>query len=122
MIERAQAPIVTEDSSLQRVIQTIENHKLGFAIVEDDEHHLVGLSSNADLRKGVLNKFEDLGSMTTHDILNKTPATISEDATISEMLRFIKSKKFLISYLPVINRENKLTGAVSFINLIRSES
>lgn len=122
MIERDQAPIVSADSSLQRIVQTIENYKLGFAIVEDDEQNLVGISSNADLRKGVLNKFEDLSSLHPLDILNRKPATISEDATITEMLDFIRSKKFLISYLPVVNSDKKLTGAVSFINLIRSES
>ena len=122
MIEREHAPIVTADSSVHRIIQTIENHKLGFAIVEDDDQKLVGISSNADLRKGILRKFEDLSEIQAEDILNADPATILEDATISEMLKFIKSKKFLISYLPVVNVDNKLTGAVSFINLIRSES
>lgn len=122
MIERDQAPIVSADSSVQRIVQTIDNHKLGFAIVEDDEHHLVGISSNADMRKGFLKKFEDLVSLEASDILNSKPATISEEATITEMLDFIRSKKFLISYLPVVNGENKLTGAISFINLIRSES
>ncbi len=122
MIERDQAPIVSADSSTQRVIQTIDNHKLGFAIVEDDEQNLIGISSNADVRKGLLKKFEDLSDLQPSDILNTKPATISEDATITEMLDFIRSKKFLISYLPVIDSENKLSGAVSFINLIRSES
>jgi Mg/Co/Ni transporter MgtE len=69
-----------------------------------------------------LKKFEDLNELAPNDILNKKPALILEDATISEMLNFIRSKKFLISYLPVLNAENKLTGAISFINLIRSES
>ncbi len=122
MIERDQAPIVSADSSTQRIIQTIDNHKLGFAIVEDDEQHLAGISSNADVRKGILKKFENLSDLKPSDILNTKPATISEDATITEMLDFIRSKKFLISYLPVVNSDNKLSGAVSFINLIRSES
>lgn len=122
MIERDHAPIVTDDSSVQRIIQTIENHKMGFAIVEDDEQNLVGISSNADLRKGILKNFEELSELSAEDILNKQPATINEKASITEMLSFIRSKKFLISYLPVVNDENKLTGAVSFINLIRSES
>lgn len=122
MIERNEAPIVSDGSSVHGIIQTIENFKLGFAIVEDDDQHLVGISSNADMRKGILKKFEDLNVLTPNDILNKKPAVIQEDATISEMLNFIRSKKFLISYLPVLNSENKLTGAISFINLIRSES
>lgn len=122
MIERDHAPIVTSDSSPYRIIQTIESYKLGFAIVEDDDQHLVGLSSNADMRKGILRKFEDLSELTSEDILNPNPARISEDATITEMLDFIHSKKFLISYLPVVGLNNQLTGAVSFINLIKSES
>jgi len=122
MIQRTEAPIVSNDSSVHGIIQTIENYKLGFAIVEDDDQRLVGISSNADLRKGILKKFEDLNDLKPKDILNEKPALISEDASITEMLTFIRSKKFLISYLPVVSAENKLTGAVSFINLIRSES
>ena len=122
MIERSEAPIVSDGSSVHGIIQTIENFKLGFAIVEDDDQHLIGISSNADMRKGILRKFEDLNELAPNDILNKKPAVIQEEATITEMLNFIRSKKFLISYLPVLNSENKLTGAISFINLIRSES
>jgi len=122
MITRQDAPIVSEDSSIQRIIQTIDNHKLGFALIENDEEELVGLSSNADMRKGFLKKFNELDELKVEDIINKNPATISEDATITEMFDFIQSKKFLISYLPVLNAEGKLAGAVSFINLIRSES
>lgn len=122
MIERSEAPIVSADASVHGIIQTIENYKLGFALVEDDEQYLVGISSNADMRKGLLRKFADLSELTSEDIMNKKPTVISEDATIGEMLNFIKSKKFLISYLPVVNTANKLTGAVSFINLIKSES
>ena len=122
MIEKDNAPVVSLDSSVHRIIQTIDNYKMGFAIIEDDEGKLVGISSNADVRKGLLRKFEDLNELSVEDILNDNPAKISEDATISEMLDLIHTMKFLISYLPVINQEGMLTGAVSFINLIRSES
>jgi len=122
MIQKENAPVVSSDSSVQRIIQSIDNYKMGFAIVQDDKGKLAGISSNADVRKGLLKNFEDLNELTPEDIVNESPASISEDATISEMLDFVHSKKFLISYLPVVNRNNELTGAISFINLIRSES
>ena len=122
MIEKQNAPVVSIDSSVQRIIQTINNYKMGFAIIEDDEGRLFGISSNADVRKGLLRKFEDLNNLATKDIVNQNPAKISEDATISEMLDFIHTKKFLISYLPVVDSQGQLSGTVSFINLIRSES
>lgn len=122
MIQKENAPIVPSDSSVQRIIQTIENYKMGFTIIENDEGKLVGISSNADVRKGLLKKFEDLSELATDDIVNKTPTSISEEATITEMLNFIRVKKFLVSYLPVVTKEGQLSGAISFINLIRSES
>ncbi|MCP4460594.1 MAG: CBS domain-containing protein [Cytophagales bacterium] len=122
MIVKENAPVVSIDSTIQRIIQTIDNYKMGFAIVEDDEGKLAGISSNADMRKGLLRKFEDLNELTTSDIVNENPTSISEDATITEMLDFIHAKKFLISYLPVVAANGLLSGAVSFINLIRSES
>ncbi len=122
MIQKENAPIVSFDSSVQRIIQTIDNYKMGFAIVEDDEGKLAGISSNADVRKGLLKKFEDLNELETKDILNENPTRISEDANITEVLELIHTKKFLISYLPVVANDGQLSGAVSFINLIRSES
>lgn len=122
MILKEDAPIISSDSSVQRIIQAIDNYKMGFAIIEDDEGSLAGISSNADVRKGLLRKFENLNELTIEDIVNDSPTSISENATITEMLDFVHSKQFLISYLPVVNSEKKLTGAISFINLIRSES
>lgn len=122
MIQKENLPIVSSDSTVQRVIQSIDNYKMGFAIIEDDNGNLTGISSNADVRKGLLRKFEDLNDLTTKDIVNRHPTSIPEDATISEMLDFIHAQQFLISYLPAVTTTGQVSGAVSFINLIRSES
>ncbi len=122
MIEKENAPIVMSDDSVQRIVQTIDNYKLGFALAVDEEGRLAGLSSNADVRKGLLKKFGHLNDLQPQDILNKTPATIHEEASITEMLDFIHKSKILISYLPVVNERSELVGVLSFNNLIRSES
>ena len=61
-------------------------------------------------------------ALSASDIINTDPVVIDEHATISDVLNLIKSKEFLISYLPVIGMNRKIIGALSFIHLIRSES
>lgn len=122
MIEKSEAPVVSNKASVKEIIEAIENYKLGFVIVEDEHGKLSGISSNADMRKGMLKKLNDLSKLNSADIVNTNPVSIHEDTSVADMLRFSQSKKFLVSYLPVVDSKNNLTGAVSFINLIRSES
>lgn len=123
MIELEDAPVIRDgEHGMKDIIQTIEDYSLGFTMLIDQEGKLTGLSSNADLRRGLLRNIDDLNRLDIHDIVNESPVTISEEATISELLDLIQHKSFLISFLPVVNDDKKLTGALTFINLIRSES
>ncbi|MEQ9297385.1 MAG: CBS domain-containing protein [Cyclobacteriaceae bacterium] len=123
MIDLEDAPVIRDgEHDMKDIIQTIEDYSLGFTMITDHNGTLAGLSSNADLRRGMLKNINDLNTLSIHDIVNESPVTINEDATISELLDLIQHKSFLISFLPVVASNNRLTGALTFINLIRSES
>lgn len=122
MIDLVDAPVLDVTAlSTRHAIQKVEDGNIGFVLVKDKED-LVGVISNADIRKGLLRNLEDLSQLSVDDMINSNPVVVNEDATISELLKLIKSKKFLISFLPVVNNHNHLKGAITFINLIRSES
>jgi predicted transcriptional regulator len=55
-------------------------------------------------------------------MVNKNPIMINENKTIAEMLSFVKSFSFPILFLPVVNNENEISGALTFNNLIKGES
>ena len=123
MIDEADAPVlVSGDFSVKDAFKKIDDGNLGFAIIKNQDGKLTGITSNADVRKGLLKNLDDLNGIKLEEIVNSNPVSVSEDATISELLILIRSKKFLISYLPVVDKNNVLKGALSFINLIRSES
>jgi CBS domain-containing protein len=63
-----------------------------------------------------------LNTISENEITNRTPVTVNENATVVELIRLIKSKKFPITYLPVVNNENKVTGALTFFNLVKGEA
>lgn len=122
MMDEEDAPIIPASADVKEIFLSIEENKLGFTMLQKEDGSFAGLSSNADMRKGLLKHLDNFSDVSKEDIINKTPVTIHEDATIYELLKVLKSKSFLISYLPVINGNNKLVGALTFINLIRSES
>ncbi|MEJ2141322.1 MAG: CBS domain-containing protein [Gammaproteobacteria bacterium] len=109
------------ERSVASVLQSIEDHKLGFTILIDENGKLDGLITNADVRKGLLKHTDNLHALTTEDMTNTDPVRANENFSVEELLRFIKQQSFPISYLPVVDDDNKVTGAVTFFNLIKGE-
>jgi pentose-5-phosphate-3-epimerase len=123
MIDKEDAPVLHEsDMDVKNIIRNIENYKLGFTMIESIEGKLMGLSSNADVRKGLLKNIDDFNAIKPEDIVNFNPVAVDEESSTSELLNLVQQNNFLISFLPVIDKNRKLKGAVTFINLIRSES
>ena len=107
--------------SLKTVLQAIDNGKMGFCIVVDEEDTFKGIISNADVRKNLLANIEQLTTPDLSGLVNENPVKIDEEASVQDLLALVKSKSFPILYLPVVNNRNKATGIVTFVNLIKGE-
>ena len=121
MMGKNEIPVIAENSSFAEALKSIDKYNLGFTMVADQNRNLKGLISNADVRKGLIKKISDLNKIEVNDIINKNPIRIYDDFTITEMIEFIKNTKQNILYLPVVDRKNNLTGAMTFTNLIKGE-
>ena len=106
---------------MKSVLQSIDDGKLGFTLVIDDTGKLVGLISNADIRKGLLNHLDNLNAIDPFEFLNEQPTCITENATVLEMLQLIKNCRFPVMYLPVLDKDGFAKGIVTFVNLIKGE-
>ncbi len=122
MIDLEDVPVLNAGADVKEIFTTIEDYKLGFALISREDGTLYGLCSNADMRRGFLKHLDDFNQISPKDIINTNPVSTYEDATISQLLEEVQSHNFLISFLPVLNHGGKLVGALSFINLIMSES
>jgi CBS domain-containing protein len=122
MRQREEAPIIgSSNRDLKSVLETIENYKLGFAILEDNENRLEGIVSNADLRRELLRNVEHPERISLSNMVNRTPIVINERTTVSDMLLYLKNFDFPINYLPVIDDSHQVKGVVSFLNLVKGE-
>ncbi|HET6993230.1 MAG TPA: CBS domain-containing protein [Bacteroidia bacterium] len=123
MMSNGEIPVLKPGQrSFENVLRSIEDYQMGFTILADDKNKLEGIISNADVRKGLLNNIKNISAISEKDITNKTPVVANENATVVELIRLIKSKKFAITYLPVVNNENEVTGALTFFNLVKGEA
>lgn len=122
MREADEIPLLKKNQrSVKNILQSIEVHDLGFTILVDDDGKLDGIVTNADVRKGLLKHIDNLNDVSVEDMTNTNPVKANENFSVMELLRFIKQQSFAISYLPVVDDTNKVTGAVTFFNLIKGE-
>ena len=122
MIPLEESPVIhLKELSFEHVLETIEKGKLGFALVVKENNEYVGLVSNADVRKSLLNSIDDLTNLNVTSMINTDSVEIQERATVNDMLQLIKKYAFPITYLPVLDEAKNAVGIVTFVNLIRGE-
>lgn len=121
MIQKSHCPVVPKGASFKEVLSSIDEYRLGFTMLENEDGSLGGIVSNADMRRSLLKHIDDLRAVTLDEMVNTNPISIGASATVREMLRLLKSYPFPIMYLPVVDEKNKIKGAITFLNLIKGE-
>lgn len=121
MIPLEECPVVQyETITFKRVLEAIDQGKLGFTIIEKN-NQFDGIISNADVRKAMIKNFEDIAGLEVTEMINHDPITIDAEANVDDMLNLVRKQSFPVMYLPVINANNKTEGIVTFVNLIKGE-
>lgn len=119
---RDESPIVViTNRNLKTVLQSIDDFKLGFTILEDENQILEGIVSNADLRRELLRNVDNPANISLERMINTKPISVQGKTTVTDMLAMLKQFEFPINYLPVVDEDNKLKGVVSFLNLVKGE-
>ncbi len=122
MIPLAESPALQpEQHDFESVLHALENYGLGLVAITNKQNEFQGIITNADLRKGILRALPNLQDMAIEEMINRTPVFVYQDHTVSEMLGIIKAQKFPINYLPVLDRDGRFAGVVTFFNLIKGE-
>lgn len=121
MIPRNELPIIDfNELTLEKALKQIESGNLGVSFVENNEE-FIGIISNADIRRGLIKYINQIYDMPMKEIINKSPVTIEDEANVNDMLEIVREQTFPVSYLPVLDKEGKSVGIISFVNLIKGE-
>lgn len=106
LLSPADQIIVGENSTFKDAIALINNTHSGIALVVDKEKRLVGIVTDGDIRRAILNGI--MLEEPVRKIMVRKPVTVSMDCTKGEISRSFVDKK--ISHLPVVDKENRILG------------
>lgn len=107
--------------TLESILKSIDEARLTFTAITDSNGQLKGVVSNADVRKGLIRNIENLSNLDPHSLVNLNPIVAYEEMTVAELLHFIRKQPIPINFLPVVNKDGKLTGSLTFNDLIKGE-
>jgi len=108
-------PKVLPSAGLKEVIVEITKKRLGVTAVTDENGTLTGIITDGDLRR-MLEKCDDLGSVTAQDILTSHPKTIAPSLLAVEALEVLRKND--ISQL-VVAENGIYLGILHIHDLIR---
>jgi arabinose-5-phosphate isomerase len=91
---------------LRQVIIAMSQRPLGAACVVDLDGLLLGLITEGDLRRALLN-YEDIRPLKAADCMTKQPLTITSDVSIKEAARLMEDRPSQISVLPVVEPQTQ---------------
>jgi arabinose-5-phosphate isomerase len=109
------SPAVLPDALLKEVIVEITEKRLGVTAVVDASGKLTGIITDGDLRR-MLEKTEDIRSVTAKDILSPSPKTIAPSLLAVEALDLLRNND--ISQL-IVAENGKYLGILHIHDLVR---
>lgn len=110
-------PIADENSMFTDVIKIISEHKLGLALVINNNDELTGILTDGDIRRNLI-KYGNVSNLKVKDAMTKLPKTINASSYAEEALHIME--KYSITALPIVNKDKKPTGILHIHDLLRA--
>lgn len=109
------SPSVSGSTNLKNTILEMTSQRLGATAVLDDEHNLIGIVTDGDLRR-LLIKDLDLKVVTAEEVMTPNPQTIDSESLAVEALKLMREKS--ISQL-IATEGGRYVGMVHLHDLVR---
>ncbi len=110
-------PTVTPDTPLREALLVMTQKRLGLAIVVDENHQLLGVFTDGDLRR-TLDQDVDIRQARIQEVMTASPRAIQPDRLAVEAARMME--EFQINALPVVDARGRLQGALNIHDLFHA--
>ena len=110
-------PSINIKASLKDAIEEMSNKKVGFTSILDDKNKLVGILTDGDLRRAVLNKKNIDSSI--KDCMTKNPITLNGSEMAIEAVNIME--KFEVSCFLITDKDEKVIGMLNLNDLFESK-
>ena len=101
---------ISSTTTLAEAARTMVDHRIGALVVTDDAERLLGIISERDLTKAIVDHGGGVVDQRVGDVLTYPVVTIAPDESVIEALYMMNSKH--IRHIVILDR-NKLAGMIS---------
>jgi arabinose-5-phosphate isomerase len=108
-------PFVTIDQTVRETIFEIDKKKLGASLVVDSGLILLGIVTDGDIRRALL-QLKDIMGLNVTKIMSKSPKMIDEGKNVSEAVTMMEHNA--ITVLPIVDRLKRVKGIVHLHGLL----
>jgi len=112
------APGIVHSAMAMDGLLEMSRGKMGMTAVLDDHGRVIGIFTDGDLRRA-LEKGVDLRSARIAEIMTPGPRTIGADKLAAEAVEIME--RFKVNQLLVVDRDQKLLGALNMHDLFRAK-
>ena len=109
-------PSINIKSSLKHAIEEISNKKVGFTGIVDNENKLMGILTDGDLRRAILNKNID---SSIEECMTKEPITLNGSEMAIEAVNIME--KFKVNCFLIVDSNKKVIGMLNINDLFESK-
>jgi len=108
-------PIVCKNESIKKAMEVVNKHGLGIVFVVSENNELVGVATDGDIRRAILNGISINAKIS--DIMNKSPVKIYDFWNGEELKDYLNSPdvkkkipEFKALIVPILTKENGIVG------------
>jgi arabinose-5-phosphate isomerase len=110
-------PMITTSSCLSDALIEMTSKNLGLTAIVDNNHHIVGIFTDGDLRRTFENE-HDIHTTNISSVMTKDCKTITADCLAVEALNIMENKK--ITALLVVDDQQSLIGVLHMHDILRA--
>jgi len=107
---------VSSDESIRTTLLRLKTHNIGALVVTDDAHGVVGIISERDLVRAMVDHGSDLPDMVVADLMTRDVRTCQPSDDIEDVMDEMTSGRF--RHMPVVEA-GVLVGIVSIGDLVK---
>jgi dTDP-glucose pyrophosphorylase len=103
--------ILTSTTTVHEIVQALDKAGVGILPVVDSENQLIGIVTDGDIRRALLNNALDV-----QHIINTKPKKVSHNTSRAEILRLLKQMH--LRHMPMVDDAGKLIDVVFLESLV----
>jgi len=121
MLAGEKIPLCNPTDTLADILVELSNKRCGCLLVVDDDHQLLGIFTDGDLRRALQAHKGAVMSARITQLMTPSPKTIFPEAMAWDAMKIMEAdQKHPITVLPVVDEQSRVVGLIKMHDILQS--